>query len=99
MARWRLTTPDRQRFAGLLTVESGATTVAQCRDIDRALGWLLGDPAVIARWLHAPHAAFYHVAPLYLILGSAPGRALLRAALLAEAADQGDEAARAAVLQ
>jgi hypothetical protein len=70
--------------------------VSRCRDIDRALHWLLGDPDIITEWLFRPNPALYHVAPLAIILGSPDGCTQLRLALIDEAATSGDTIARLA---
>lgn len=85
--RWRLSSRDQARLAH--TAESQPPCAA-CLDIDRALLWLLGDRELAQRWLRTPHPALYHATPLAVALGSGAGRAMLRTALLEEAAQARD---------
>jgi uncharacterized protein (DUF2384 family) len=92
-ARWQLSAHERLRLAKAAQVANDDSIAADCEDIDRALAWLLTDSHAIRAWLHRPHPGLYHATPLAIILGSAPGRAQLRAQLLEEAAGSGDPAA------
>lgn len=73
------------------------TLSATIEDVDPARRWFFGESTLIEAWLHQPHPALYHQAPLDLIVKSAAPRAALRRMLIAEAALHGSALDRAPV--